>query len=178
MKPKHLRLTGLAVAAFVSGLILSTAHSQASNELGAFVGRWQIDPDRTRMGRNGPNGKDILRSTTFSFVFSPEASGLRMEVFAEYPQVEPTRTIALVADGKPRVCASKSSCLTAGGSPSEQTYAWFKLDSHMMARLFWVKGNIFDYSTVCVSPDGKTLTLISWAPETPYYQNIQVFKRQ
>ncbi len=47
-----------------------------------------------------------------------------------------------------------------------------------VARLFWIKGKPYDYSTMCVSTDGKTLTLISWGPETPQYQNIQVFDKQ
>ena len=101
-----------------------------------------------------------------------------MDVYTNYPQPAPSRTARVITDGRMLPCESKSSCLTAGGDPNEQTYAFQKIDSHTLTRLFYVKGNIYDYSTMCVSTDGKTLTLISWAPETPEYQNIQVFDKQ
>lgn len=144
----------------------------------AFVGAWKINPAKTTMGRNGPNGQNILRSTTFTFIFLPDGKGLRMDVYSSYPQPAPSRMARVITDGTVLPCESKDSCLTAGGDPKEQTYAFYQMDSHMLARLFWVKGKAYDYSSMCVSTDGKTLTLISWAPDTPQYQNIQVFDKQ
>ena len=178
MKRKYSSWPVAIVAGIALGIVALAADAEPASDLSGFVGRWQIDPERTKMGRTGPGGKDILRSNTFTFVFTPEAPGLKMEVYAEYPQPAATRTMNLIADGKTRVCPSKTPCMTAGGSPNEQTYAWYRMDSHMLARLFWVKGAMYDYSSLSVSSDNKTLTLISWAPETPYYQNIQVFNKQ
>jgi hypothetical protein len=152
-------------------------HAQSAEDLKAFLGTWRINPEKTKMGRNGPSGQNILRSTSFTFVFVADGASVRMDVYTTYPQPAPTR-MARVVIGKILPCESKESCLTAGGDPKEQTYAWYKIDSHLLSRLFWIKGQVYDYSTMCVSADGKTLTLISWSPETPQYQNIQVFDKQ
>ena len=129
------------------------------------------------MGRNGPGAPNVLRSTSFSFVFVPDGKSVRMEVYSTYPQPSPNRITRVITDEVLR-CESNESCLTAGGDPKEQTYAWHMIDSHMLSRVFWIKDKIYDYSTVCVSTDGKTMTLISWSPDTPQYQNIQVFDKQ
>jgi hypothetical protein len=171
-----LELGSAAAAFFLCGSSFVT-HAQSASELSAFVGTWKINPAKTKMGRNGPTGQNILRSTTFTFKFVPDGQNVRMDVYAEYPQPSPTR-MARVITGRILPCESTDSCLTAGGDPKEQTYAWYEIDSHMLARMFWVKGKPYDYSSMCVSTDGKTLTLISWAPETPEYQNVQVFDKK
>lgn len=170
-------LAGL-VAIIVLVMPGTWANAQSANDLNAFLGIWKINPSKTTMGRNGPTASNILRSTTFTFIFVRDEKGVQMDVYSIYPQAAPTRTARVITDGSVLPCESKDSCLTAGGDPKEQTYAWYKIDSHMLARLFWVKGKPYDYSSMCVSTDGKTLTLISWAPETPQYQNIQVFDKQ
>jgi hypothetical protein len=176
--PRQLRGAALALIAFTLAMMVAPAlHAQSSEDLKPFLGTWRINPEKTRMGRNGPNSPNILRSTSFTFVFVADTANVRMDVYTTYPQPAPNRT-ARVVTGKILPCESKESCLTAGGDPHEQTYAWYKIDSHLLSRLFWVKDKVYDYSTMCVSADGKTLTLISWSPETPQYQNIQVFDKQ
>ena len=166
----------LPILALCSSSFLASA--QSPSDLEPFMGTWKINPGKTKMGRNGPDAQNILRSTTFTFKFVPDGKGVRMDVYASYPQPEPTRVARVVTGGKVLPCESKDSCLTAGGDPKEQTFAWYKIDDHMLARLFWIKGKPYDYSSMCVSTDGKTLTLISWGPDTPQYQNIQVFDKQ
>jgi metallo-beta-lactamase class B len=151
---------------------------KAPQDLSAFVGRWQMNADKTKMGRFGPNGKNLQRGPTFTWVFTPEGPGLKMDVYYEYPQPAPTRSMTMIADGRPRACEGPAPCLTTGGNPQEQTYAYSMIESRMVARLFFDKGQVVEYSTYAVSPDGKTFTSISWSPETPEYQNIQVFDRQ
>jgi hypothetical protein len=107
-----------------------------------------------------------------------KGNAVEMATYAQYPQEEPTRMQLVIPDGAVRTCVSKNPCLTVGGDQKDQTYAWFQMDSHMLARLFWWKGDMYDYSSLTVSTDGKTLTLISWGPNTPYWQNIQVFTKQ
>jgi hypothetical protein len=146
--------------------------------LSAFAGRWQMNAEKTKMGRFGPNGQNIQRKPTFSWKFTPEGSGLRMDVYNEYPLPAPTRSMTMIADGKARQCTGPAPCLTTGGDPKEQTFAYFPINSRMVARLFYTKGEVTEYSTYAVSTDGKTFTAISWSPETPEYQNIQVFEKQ
>ena len=151
---------------------------QVANDLSAFAGRWQMNAAKTKMGRFGPNGKNISRGPTFTWIFTPEGPGLRMDVYYEYPQLAPTRSMTMIADGKQRPCEGKAPCLTTGGNPKEQFYAYSLIEPRMVARLFYDKGQIVEYCTYAVSQDGKTFTSISWSPETPEYQNIQVFDKQ
>jgi hypothetical protein len=154
------------------------ALTMAANDLSAFVGRWQLNPGLTKMGRMGPTGQNIVRSPTFSWVFTPEGQGLRMDVYSSYPQPVPTRSMTVIADQQQRPCLGDAPCLTSGGNPREQTYAYYYLDARMLARLFYIKGQMYEYSSYAVSTDGKRFTVISWSPETPEYQNIQVFDKQ
>jgi hypothetical protein len=171
-------LATFVLATAACAFVPAAAHAASKPDLSAFLGRWQIDPSRTTMGRDGPSANNILRSNTFTFQFTQQGKEVEMEVYAQYPAPEPTRTQPVIPDGKTRVCMSKNPCLTVGGDKKEQTFAWFAMDAHMLARLFWVKGQMYDYSSLTVSSDGKTLTLISWTPATPYWQNIQVFTKQ
>jgi hypothetical protein len=179
---KKIRYAVAVAVAIGLGLGASAAAmaAQSAGGLEAFAGKWQMNAAKTKMGREGPNGKNIARSPTFTWIFTPEGQGLRMDVYAEYPQPAPTRTMTMVADGKQRGCDSqnKGACLTTGGKPDEQTYAYFKMDAHMVARLFYDKGKVVEYSTYSVSTDGKTLSIVSWSPETPEWHNIQVFDKQ
>jgi hypothetical protein len=174
-------------AAFAAAVVLGLGASAASlaadaaGGLSAFAGRWQMNAAKTKMGREGPNGKNLARSPTFTWIFTPEGKGLRMDVYAEYPQPAPTRTMTVIADAKKRGCdpqQNKGACLTTGGKPDEQVYAYYQMDSHMLARLFYDKGKVVEYSSYAVSTDGKTLSIVSWSPETPEWQNIQVFDKQ
>jgi hypothetical protein len=156
------------------------ATAQSKLDLAAFAGRWLMNAEKTRMGRMGPTGKNTVRSKTFTWVFTPESEGLRMDVYTEYPQPAPTRTLTVIPDGKRRGCDStnKSACLTRGGEAEEQSYVYYQMDPHMVARVFYIKDKVYEYSTYSVSTDGKTFTSISWDPTTPEYQNIQVFEKQ
>jgi hypothetical protein len=174
------RMLGAALALFAAVLLciaVPVVRAQTGEEISPFIGTWKVNPEKTKMGRNGPNAPNILRSKSFTFIFVPDGKNVRMDVYTEYPQAAPNRMARVITD-KVLPCESKDSCLTAGGNPKEQTYAWYKIDSHLLSRLFWIKDKVYDYSTMCVSIDGKTLTLISWSPDTPQYQNIQVFDKQ
>lgn len=158
----------------------SSSAAQPARDLSKFVGRWKMNAEKTKMGRMGPTGQNIVRSPSFTWVFTPEGPGLRMDVYTEYPQPAPTRTMTLIPDGKLRTCDPKNqtACLTRGGDPAEQTYVYHHIDAHMIARVFYIKGEVYEYSHYTVSRDGKTFTSVSWGPDTPEYHNIQVFDRQ
>jgi hypothetical protein len=173
------RPAALALAIGLVGLASAPrAETQSAGDLGAFVGRWQINASKSKMGRVGPNGQTTVRSSTFTWVFAPDGAGLRWDIYAEYPQPAPTRSMALVPDGKLRPCLVRGSCLSTGGDAKDQTYAHFRTDSHLLTRVFYVKGQVAEYNTYSVSMDGKTFTTISWSPADPENQNIQVFDRQ
>jgi hypothetical protein len=154
------------------------ALSAGTPDLSALVGRWQLDPSRTHMERFGPDGRNMVRDPTFTLIFSPSSQGLKIEVFGKYPQSAPDRTMLLIADGKAHACQDEAACLTAGGDPADQTYIYHAIDARFVVRSFYVKNVIAEYSTYGVSADGNTFTMIAWSPETPYWQNIQVFTRQ
>ncbi|HUO23777.1 MAG TPA: hypothetical protein VMU59_14785 [Caulobacteraceae bacterium] len=155
------------------GVAAPLAHAQTGGDLSGFVGRWQIDPALTRMGRG-----NITRSPTFSFVFKPKPAGLQINVYAQYPQAAPDRVSDIIPDQKPHVCDNPTACQTVGGVPSEQTYTYFEMDSHNLFRIFYTKGKVTEYTNYMLSSDGQIFTMITWAPEAPQNQNIQVFHRQ
>jgi hypothetical protein len=150
------------------------AVGQKGDDLNAFVGRWKIDLSRTHMNR----GNNITRSDSFTFIFQPSENGLTMQVYAQYPQPAPTRTSTIIPDQQIRPCASAGGCLTVGGNPAEQSYAYYQIDSRLLLRVFYLKGEASEYSTYAVSADAKTFTMIAWGAEAPDRQNIQVFDRQ
>jgi hypothetical protein len=177
-RPRRNRAALHLGAALCLWLFTPLLAAQAPVDLSALIGRWQLDPSRTHMGRLGPNAQNLVRSPTFTFIFEPDGQNLKVNVYAEYPQSAPTRTMALIPDGQMHRCQDKAACLTIGGDASEQSYVYHVIDAHFVIRMFYVKGQLTEYSTYAVSSDGKTFTLMSWSPETPYYQNIQVFEKQ
>jgi hypothetical protein len=163
-----------AAAVLMLFLLSVPARAQSSYDLSAFVGRWKIDLARTHMNR----GNNITRSSTFTFVFSPQGAGLTLDIYSEYPQLAPSRSNPILPDHKLRSCQTGTGCLTVGGDPADQSFAYFQIDSHMLMRIFYEKGQVSEYSTYAVSADGRTFTMIAWGAEAPDRQNIQVFEKQ
>ena len=172
-----LNKTILTAAALALALSAGACASYAKG-LDAFAGKWRMNAAKTHMGREGPTGVQTVRDPTFTWQFTPKPYGLQMDVYAKYPQPAPTRTMTVIADAKPHPCAGEKPCLTSGGDPKQQTYTYFKMDDHMLARLFYEKGQVVEYSSYSVSKDGKTLVIVSWSPDTPEFHNIQVFDKQ
>jgi len=173
-----MRYAVMALALLGAAAVGVAAAAQATADLSAFAGKWRINLEKTKMGREGPNGKNLARDPTFTWIFTPEGKGLRMDVYEKYPQAAPTRTMTLTTDASEHGCRSAGSCLTTGGNGKDQTYRYWQMDEHMLARLFYVKGKVDEYSTYAVSSDGKTLSIVSWSPATPEWHNVQVFDRQ
>ena len=173
------RIALAAAAAAVALGFAGGAPAQApAGGLQAYVGTWRINPGMTKMGVQGPSTPTPLRDPTFTWKFAPTANGLQMDVYEKYPAPEPTRTLTINPDGKIHPCETVKPCLPSGGDPKEQSYAYHKVDGHMISRLFYVKGKIAEYDTYAVSADGKILTIVAWHAPTPEYQNVQVFDRQ
>jgi hypothetical protein len=169
----------LAAAVAIVALVLGgTALAQTAAGLQPFVGTWKLNPAKTRMGVNGPSTPTPLRDPTFTWTFMPTDHGLQMDVFEKYPLPAPTRTLQINPDGKIHPCETARPCLPSGGDPREQSYAYHRMDDHMISRLFYVKGQIAEYDTYAVSADGKTLVIVAWHAPTPEYQNVQVFDKQ
>jgi hypothetical protein len=174
-----------ATFALMTGLLLSAssipAKAQSASDLSAFLGRWQNNPAKTTLNRYGPNGKNTPRADTYTFVFKPDGPGLRLDVFTEYPQPTPAKTVEILVDGRPHPCLG--ACI-ATGTPVDphpaklQTYVYTQIDPHLVVRLTYVNGRIEEYLTYAISSDGKTLTQINWSPDTPSWQNVQVFDKQ
>lgn len=171
-------LMALAISAVASGFAGSAVAQTAAAGLQPFIGKWTLNPAKTRMGVNGPTRPTPLRDPTFTWIFTPHESGLRMDVYQTYPLPTPTRTLLINPDGKIRPCQTVQPCLPSGGDPKQQSYAYHRMDDHMISRLFYVQGEITEYDTYAVSKDGKTLVIVAWHAPTPEYQNVQVFDKQ
>ena len=177
-------LTWVAVAILVTGCVSRGSVSPVSStavtplaDTSALVGRWQIDLSRTHMGRFGPTGHNMVRAPGFSLAFVPDGDHVRIDVYADYPQPAPTRRMAMYMDGRLHRCGDPASCQTMGGEPQDQSYIYFEVNPRLFVRRFFVKDQLTEYSTYAISADGATFTMIAWSPETPQYQNIQVFSR-
>ena len=169
------------MSSVVIGLVLACTFASAdavleNPHLAAYVGRWQIDVSLSP-GRSGPGGGPPPSDSTYTFVLTPEGSALRMEVFSEFPLPAPSRSMPLAANGKLQGCPGPAPCLSTGGSAAEQAYAWYELDDRVLARIFYVKSQVYEYSTLALAADGQYFTLISWQPGTPQYQNIRTFRK-
>ena len=162
------------LTAIMFGFHCPPVGAQPAGDMSAFVGRWQIDLSRTHMGR----GNIASRAATFTFVFAPTSAGLNMDTYERYPLPAPSRSALIVPDGKPHTCQISTGCLTVGGNPAEQSYSYFKIDAHMLMRVFYIKGAVSEYTTYALSADGKTFVMIAWGAEAPDRQNIQVFDKQ
>lgn len=172
------RLSVVCAGAFLLCPNAPAANGTTSGDLSPFVGRWQIDLSQTHMKRMGPNGTNLVRSPTFTFLFSPEGKNLKLAVYAEYPSPTSPRVATIIPDRRPHACESKGGCLTVGGDPTQQTFEYFEINSHMLLRVFFVAGTAEEYTSYDVSEDGAIFTMIAWSPATPEYQNIQVFQKQ
>ena len=165
--------------AIVVGMLSLPASAQGRNDLAAFAGRWQINLEKSTMNHDGPKASKTLHARTFTFAFSPQGEGLRLDMYSEYPQAAPNRSVIFEFDEKPHPC--KGDCIATGNaqiSEKQQTYTFYEIDSHMVARRTHVDGKVSEYNTYAVSADGKTLSMIDWNPATPEWQNIFVFEKQ
>jgi hypothetical protein len=157
--------------------LVAMTTARAANDLSAFVGRWTIDLQRTRMERFGPGGQNMVRPPTYTFIFAADGPNLKQSIYGQYPKSKPDRVLAVITDDKPHLCDDPVSCLSTGSS-REQSFIYQQIDSHLLVRIFSVKGQIDEYSTYAVSSDGQTFTLVTWSPATPFWQNVQVFDKQ
>lgn len=170
-------------AAFAAAVAIALAASPAAAQsvaagLAPFVGTWTINLDRSAMGRAGPGGVQTRRAPTFTWRFTPNTEGLKMEIFAQFPAPAAAKTLLVRADGKQHVCELQESCLGTPGDPKEQTYAFTLSNPNVLVRVFEIRGKPVEYNVYAVSADGKSFVATSWNPETPEFQNVQVFEKR
>ena len=176
------RRTGAVALAAIAVLGLagpSIAQAQASSDgLSPFAGTWKINLARSRMGRAGPNGTPQPRAESFTWVYAPKGRGLAWQIYHTWPLPKPDKVMTVIPDGKYRTCEMKETCLSRPGDPKEQSYAFWRMNDHMFARIFRVKGVPVEHNVYAVSPDGKTFVTTVWDPATPEYQSTMVFEKQ
>lgn len=167
-----------ALAAIALGFGGASSAQTGAGSLSPFVGKWKLNIPKSHMGFDGPNVVTPMRGPTFTWIFTPTATGLKQEVYDAYPAPAATRMLMVTPDGKPYPCTTTTSCLPGGGDPKDQTIAYYRLDDHMLARISYVKGQILEYDSYSVSEDGKTFVIVAWKGPTPQWQNVQVFDKQ
>jgi hypothetical protein len=175
IEPRFLVGPAMVTAFVLCGAVLSARAEAARDPL---IGTWTIDRTKSAMNRDGPEHPGTLPPATFTWTFAPEGSGLRMRVYLVYPAATPVRTVLLTPDGKEHPCETKASCFSASPVGSDETIAYTRISPDFWARIVRKGGNPAEAVTYAVSSDGKTLAVTSWNPETPQYQNIQVFVRK
>jgi hypothetical protein len=161
--------------ALQAAVFINPVSAQAPADLNGFVGRWQLNLADSKLLKYGPNGKNEVRAATYTFIFALQDQGLRLDVYSEYPRAAAVRSIDIVPDGRQHPCTGK--CVVPGVQ-SGQTYAYSQIDSHMLVRVTNVDGKVTEYNTYAVSADGRIFTMITWNPDTPWWQNIYVFEKQ
>ena len=174
-----IRLTGIAALACAGLVAAGAAQAQTAVANDPFIGTWRISLQRTTMNINGP-GAYPTRDPSFTWTFLPEGDHLRLRAYAKFPAPEPTRTVFVKPDGKPYRCETKTSCwnsLATSETGARETIAYWRLEPHQWARVVWDGDKVVESVSLAVSADGKVLTSVSWHPETPWLQNLQVFDK-
>ena len=165
-------MTGLALGA------TAPAKAQAPVGLSPFVGVWRVNLEKSRMGRAGPGGETQARAETFTWVYRSKGANLAWDIYHEYPQEKPSKSMTVIPDGRYRPCEMDESCLSRPGDPKEQSYAFWQMTPYTFARVFQVKGKPVEYNVYAAAPDGKSFTTTVWSPETPQWQTVMVFEKQ
>ena len=168
----------IALCAVLAMSAATPVAAQPAKGLADFAGAWTINLDRSIMERAGPNAVQTRRAGSFTWVFTPEGAGLKMEIYTTYPAPSATKTMAIVVDGRQHGCQMAESCLSTPGDPKEQSYAFTQAGEHMLTRVFEVRGQPVEYNVYTLSKDGRSFVATSWSPETPEYRNVQVFEKR
>lgn len=170
----RLAIVTLAVTILALG-VKESAVAQQPEDLSAFAGRWQMNPTNTKLLKYGLHGKNKERSDTYTFVFTPAGNGLKYEVYNQFPQPSPSRSILIIPDRKARLC--DGACVIPGVQPG-QTYTYYAIDPHMLVRSTIVAGKVIEFNTYAVSVDGKKLSMITFSTDTPEWQDVYSFEKQ
>ena len=156
---------GLVVATLAMTFAHSHAFGQAVTSADPIFGRWMMDQTKSVNNRLGDHA---TFPTQHVRILAPEGDGLR-NTLANSPTSPPQYSYSGTFDGK-----DHADPRTPGG---DQTLAHWHLAPDLIVRLQKTNGKASEWVIYAVSSDGKIFTSISWAPDNPELQDVQVFTR-
>src|SRR5690349_14862856 len=141
------------------------AFGQAPGSADPIFGTWKMDQARSINNRGGDHA---TYPTQHMRILAPEAGGVR-NTLANTPTSSPVYSYSAELDGKehpdPR----------AGGK--DRTLAHWQLAPDLIVRLQKTSGKPSEWAIYTVSADGSVFTSISWVPDHPELQDLEVFTR-
>jgi hypothetical protein len=158
---------GLVVVALAMTLVLanSRALGQTAKPADPIFGKWMMDQARSVNNRGGDHA---TFPTQHVRILAPDGNGVR-NTLANTPTAAPQYSYAAPFDGKdhadPRFPGR------------DQTLAHWHLAPDVIVRQQKTDGKTSEWVIYTVSADGNTFTSISWAPNRPDLQDVQVFTR-
>jgi len=163
------KLFGAGLVAMTLAMTLVLTHSpafgQAAKSTDPIFGRWLMDQTKSVNNRGGDHA---TFPTQHVRILAPEGDGVR-NTLANSPTSPPQYSYSATFDGK-----DHPDTRTPG---KDQTLAHWHLAPDVIVRLQKTDGKTSEWVIYTVSSDGKVFTSISWAPEHPELQDVQVFTR-
>src|SRR5713226_9916472 len=143
----------------------SKGFGQGVNSTGPIFGTWKMDQSKSVNNRRGDHA---TYPTQHVRILAAQGDGLR-NTLSNSPTSAPTYSYSGKFDGQdhpdPR---------TPG---KDQTLAHWQLAPDLIVRLQKTNGKASEWVVYTVSADGKVFTSVSWVPERPELQDLEVFTR-
>jgi len=158
---------GIVVVALAMTFVFAQSRTpgQPAKPADPIFGKWMMDQTRSVNNRGGDHA---TFPTQHVRILAPEGNGVR-NTLANTPTAAPQYSYAAPFDGKdhadPRF------------PDRDQTLAHWHLAPDVIVRQQKTDGKTSEWVIYTVSADGNVFTSISWAPNRPDLQDVQVFTR-
>ena len=164
---KYLLTAELVVVTLAIVLLLGhfRAFGQAANSTDPIYGTWQMDVAKSFSHRAD---ESPTFATQHMRILAPDGDGLRNSLYMT-PTSAPSYSYSAKLDG-----IDHPDPLPGG---KDRTLAHWHLAPDLIVRLQKKDGKPSEWVIYAVSSDGQTFTSISWVPNHPELQDIQVFTR-
>jgi hypothetical protein len=163
---RYLFRAGLVVVALAIALAFAhfRAFGQRVNSIDPIFGTWKMDQSKSINNRRGDHA---TYPTQHIRTLAAEGDGLR-NTLLNSPTSAPAYSYSAKLDGQdhpdPR-------------GRKDQTLAHWRLAPDFIVRLQKTNGKSSEWVVYTVSADGKVFTSVSWVPEHPELQDLEVFTR-
>jgi hypothetical protein len=163
---RYLSRAGLVVVTVAITLAFThfRAFGQRANSADPIFGKWKMDQSQSINNRRGDHA---TYPTQHIRTLAAEGDGLR-NTLLNSPNTAPAYSYSGKLDGKdypdPR-------------GRKDQTLAHWRLAPDFIVRLQKTNGKPSEWVVYTVSADGKVFTSLSWVPDHPELQDLEVFTR-
>jgi len=163
---RYLFRAGFVVVTLAIGLAVAQfrAFGQRVNSTDPIFGKWNMDQSKSVNNRRGDHA---TYATQHVRTLVAERDGLR-NTLSNSPNAVPAYSYSAKFDGQdhpdPR-------------GRKDQTLAHWRLAPDLIVRLQKTNGKPSEWVIYTVSEDGKVFTSVSWVPDHPELQDLEVFTR-